>query len=875
MPDSGHHDPAERRQSAPDPTSDQTQPTLDADGGAIRGDTRPTSQPDAWEAAKMDVADEQGLWRQAAEAGIDATADDESNHGDVLAAPPAALTGLDLRPVMQTAAGLNAVRVAVQHTVDEMGVADGLRMLARLNQVGGIDCQSCAWPDPRPGHRARVAEYCENGAKVTAEENTRRLIPPEFFREHPVAELSRRSDYWLAAQGRLAQPMVLRDGATHYQPIDWDEAFQLAASALRSLGSPDQAAFYTSGRTSNEAAFLYQLFARQLGTNNLPDCSNMCHESSGAALTNTIGIGKGTVTLEDVERADLLIDIGHNPGTCHPRMLSALQRLKRNGGQVIAVNPLPETGLNHFRHPQDLKHPLRVLPMLFSEGTPIADLFVPVRIAGDLALMKGIAKALLAAEERAPGTVFDHDFIRRHTHGFDDLVADLGAESWEVITGESAVPRETIERIAAMIVARERVIVAWAMGLTQQPQAVAAIEAIVNVILLRGSIGKAGAGLLPVRGHSNVQGDRTVGVWERMPEPFLARLGAEFSFEPPRHHGHDTVETLKAMHAGQVTVFVGMGGNFLSAGPDTRYAAEALRRCRLTMQVSIKLNRGHLVTGRQALILPTLGRAERDVQASGPQFVTTENSMGIVQQSFGRLEPAAAGLRSEPAIVAGLAMATLGERTTVDWASLAADYDRIRDHIQHVVPGFDDYNRRVREPGGFYLPNLARDRREFTTTTGKANFTVHCIERAPLAPGQLLMMSVRSHDQFNTTVYGLDDRYRGIHNERRVVMLNEVDMTELGLAAGQVVDLTSHWNGRTRVARRFVVVPYPIPRRCAATYFPEANVLVPIDSVAERSNTPTSKFVVITVAPAEVTAPWDYERSDDAQDGGTAASARS
>jgi molybdopterin-dependent oxidoreductase alpha subunit len=778
---------------------------------------------------------------------------------------PEAITGLERGQIPTAAGGLTAATVAIRHAMREMGVRDGVRMLASLNQTGGFDCQSCAWPDPRPDSRARLTEFCENGAKVTAEENTRRLIPSEFFRQHGVAELSERSDYWLAKQGRIAHPLVLREDATHYEPIDWHDAFALIARELQALGSPDEAAFYTSGRTSNEAAFLWQLFARQFGTNNLPDCSNMCHESSGAALTDAIGIGKGTVTLEDVETTQLLIDIGHNPGTCHPRMLSAMQRLKRNGGRIIAINPLPETGLNHFKHPQDLMHPTRALQVLVGNGTQLADLFVPVRIAGDLALLKGIAKEMLEEEARRPGTVVDHAFVRDHTHGYDALVEDLRAESWDVIVRESAVSRDEIQRIARMVMEHENVIIAWAMGLTQQPQAVAAIQAIVNVLLLRGSIGKPGAGVLPVRGHSNVQGDRTVGVWERMPAEFLARIGREFGFEPPRHHGYDTVETLKAMHAGRVKVFVGMGGNFLSAGPDTEYAARAMRRCRLTAHVSIKLNRGHLVTGRQALILPTIGRAEVDVQASGKQFVTTENSMGIVQSSAGVLPPASEHLLSEPTIVARLATATLGARSTVDWDAMIADYDRIRERIERVIPGFDDYNRRVRQPGGFYLPNLARDKREFTTTTGKANFTVHPIHRVTLAPDQLLMMSMRSHDQFNTTVYGLDDRYRGIHGERRVVLMNDIDIRARGLVPGQVVDLTSHWNGTQRVARRFIVVEYPIPRRCAATYFPEANSLVPIDSVAERSNTPTSKFVIITVAPSRELERWDYDRADGSQ----------
>ncbi len=849
----GEIDPRERAEL-------EARGSVEPEQGAIRGDDRDKPQPDAWEAAKIDLATEESVRREMVEDGhLPASAADEAFHGHVHAQTPEDFTGLRTAKVKRTAAGLKAVQVAVGYALDEMGPVDGTRMLLNLNQPGGFDCQSCAWPDPDPGERSGFAEYCENGAKVTAEENTRRLIPDDFFRRHSVAELSRRSDFWLAKQGRIARPMVLRPGATHYEPIGWDEAFRLIAQELNALDSPDQAAFYTSGRTSNEAAFLYQLFVRHFGTNNLPDCSNMCHESSGAALTDAIGIGKGTVTLDDVTHADLLVSIGQNPGSCHPRMLSALRELKRNGGRIVAINPLPETGLNHFKHPQDLTHPLRALDVLVGAGTPLADLYLPVRIAGDVALLKGILKEMLEEEDRRPGAVFDHAFIREHTHGFDAFASDLRAEDWAVIVEESGVSRDEIRRVAGVIAAHERVIVAWAMGLTQQPQAVAAIQQIVNLLLLKGSIGKRGAGALPVRGHSNVQGDRTVGIWERMPAKFLEKIGAEFGFDPPLHHGYDTVETLRAMHAGKVKVFFGMGGNFLSAGPDTEYAGQAMRRCSLTAHVSIKLNRGHLVTGRTALILPTIGRAERDVQASGEQVTSMENSMGIVQSSRGVLDPAADGLLSEPTIVARMAVATLGERSKVEWEALVADYDRIRERIERVIPGFTDYNRRVRQPGGFYLPNLARDRREFTTTTGKANFTVHPIHRVALEPGQLVMMSMRSHDQFNTTVYGLDDRYRGIHNERRVVLMNADDVRELGLRPGQVVDLTSHFRGERRVARRFIVLSYPIPRRCAATYYPEANVLVPIDSVAERSNTPTSKFVVITVSPSDHQGRFDYD----------------
>jgi len=844
MTEHGNIDPAERKEL-------EERASVEPEQGAIRGDVADGEQANAWESAKIGLASESGVRREMARAGEPpATAADEAFHGRVHAQPPAEHTGLRLGDVQKTAAGINAVRVAMKYTLGEMGAADGARMLQKLNQEGGFDCQSCAWPDPPAGERPAFAEYCENGAKVTAEENTRKLIDPGFFRRYSVAELSEKSDYWLAQQGRIDRPMVLREGATHYEPIGWEEAIGLAAKELRALDSPDEAAFYTSGRTANETAFLYQLFVRHFGTNNLPDCSNMCHESSGSALTDSIGIGKGTVTLDDVHHADLLISIGQNPGSCHPRMLTALQRLKRNGGKIIAINPLPETGLNHFKHPQDLKHPGRILSVLVGDGTPIAEFFVPVRIAGDVALLKGVLKEMLEEEERRPGTVFDHDFIRTHTHGYEAFVEDLRGESWDLIIEQSGVERAQIRTVAEMVMRHERIIVAWAMGLTQQPDAVSAIQEIVNLLLLKGSIGKKGAGALPVRGHSNVQGDRTVGIWERMPARFLDAIQREFGFDPPRHHGYDTVETIKAMHAGKVKVFFGMGGNFLSAGPDTEYTAAAMRRCRLTAHVSIKLNRGHLVTGRQALILPTIGRAERDVQLTGEQFVTAENSMGVVRTSRGVLDPASPHLKSEPTIVALLATATLGARNQVEWYGLIADYDRIRDLIERVIPGFEGYNRRLREHGELVLPNLPRDRREFSTTTGKANFTVHRIRPVELEPGQLVMMSMRSHDQFNTTVYGLDDRYRGIYNERRVVMMNPDDIRELGLKAGDVVDLTSHFRGEERVARRFIVVSYPIPRRCAATYYPEINVLVPIGSVAARSNTPTSKFVIITVAPS-------------------------
>ncbi|MDB4874332.1 MAG: ydeP1 [Gemmatimonadetes bacterium] len=834
----------------------------DHEHGAIHG-RHSDRQMNSWEIAKVDLSSEHRIRSEmtAEQGDASAVAGDEASHGEpLLAMAPEVLTGTNgvIGKRSTVAAGVPAIVESIKFAYKNLGAVKGARVLLQLNQTDGFDCPGCAWPDPPNGERTHT-EFCENGAKAASEENTRKRIAPEFFRDNSVAELSQRSDYWLGQQGRITQPMVLRKDATHYEPISWDDAFSLIADRLNALGDPNEAAFYTSGRTANETAFLYQLFARQLGTNNLPDCSNMCHESSGTALTDSIGIGKGTATLDDVHQAGVLIDIGHNPGTCHPRMLTALQLAKKNGAKIIAINPLRETGLVRFQHPQ------QVLQVLTHRSTPIADLHLPVRINGDVAVLQGIMKEMLAAEDAAPGTVFDHAFIREHTVCYNAYVEQLRAADWNVIVEESGISREQIADAARVVMSTDRLVVAWAMGLTQHKNAVSSIQECVNLLLLKGAIGRRGAGALPVRGHSNVQGDRTMGVWERMTPQFLGALGKEFNFNPPQKHGYDTVETLRAMHAGKVKVFFGMGGNFLSATPDTAYGAAGMKRCVLTAHVAIKLNRSHLVTGEEALILPTIGRSERDVQSGRDQFVTVENSMGIVSKSQGRLDPPNGNLLAEPVIVARMAKATLGARSTVDWDGLVADYDRIRDHVARVVPGFSDFNARVREPGGFYLPNLPRDKREWSTHAGKAVFTCHPIPRTKLEPGQLVMMSVRSHDQFNTTVYGLQDRYRGIHDERRVIFMNPADVDELGLKAQQVVDLTSHFEGETRTSRTFIVVPFDIPRRCAATYFPEANVLVPVNSVADRSNTPTSKYVIITVAPSASARRFDYDRIEAAQ----------
>jgi molybdopterin-dependent oxidoreductase alpha subunit len=747
---------------------------------------------------------------------------------------------VQITPISKVAGGVPSIIATVKTAWNEMGVARGVRTLLKLNQQAGFDCPGCAWPEP-DGERSH-AEFCENGAKHVADEATTKRVTPEFFRKWSVADLAGKSDYWLGKQGRITNPMVLRRGATHYEQISWNDAFALIAGELNSLNHADEAIFYTSGRTSNEAAFLYQLLVRQFGTNNLPDCSNMCHESSGSALAETIGVGKGTVTLDDFDQAQAIFVVGQNPGTNHPRMLTALQRAKRNGCKLVHINPLPEVGMTRFKHPQEV---LRWV----GEGTTLADLFLQVRINGDVALLQGISKAVFEEEERRPGQVLDQEFINNYTSGFEEFAAATKNTSWDEITEQSDISRAQIGAAAKIFIESERTIFCWAMGLTQHKNAVANIQEIVNLMLLRGQIGKPGAGLCPVRGHSNVQGDRTMGIWERPTDAFLANLGSEFNFEPPRGHGYDTVKAIEAMHEKKARVFFALGGNFLSATPDTEYTAEALRRCSLTAHVSTKLNRAHLITGEQALILPCLGRTETDVQMSGPQFVTTENSMAVVQASRGFLRPASDDLLSEPAIVARLATATLRERSNVNWKELTANYDLIRDHIARVVPGFDDYNARVRRPCGFHLPNPARER-TFKTPSGRAIFTVHSLPRHDLKPNQYLMMTIRSHDQFNTSIYGLDDRYRGVYGGRRVVFLNRDDMRSANLAEGQIVDLLSHFEGEERVARRFMVVPYSIPRCCVATYFPETNVLVPLRSVADKSNTPVSKSVVISIRPA-------------------------
>jgi molybdopterin-dependent oxidoreductase alpha subunit len=736
----------------------------------------------------------------------------------------------------RAAAGFGAVLRTMQRTMLETGPVRTARLLARINQDGGFDCPGCAWPES--GDRS-FAEFCENGAKAVSHEATTLRLDAGFFRKHSIGDLAARDNRWLEAQGRLTQPMRKRRGLSHYEPVTWEEAFDAIGGKLRSLNSPDEAAFYTSGRTSNEAAFLYQLFVRELGTNNLPDCSNMCHESSGYGLVETIGVGKGTVSLDDFAEADAIFILGQNPGTNHPRMLTTLQRAKERGCRIVSINPLRELALVRFSNPQ---RPLELL----GRSTELSDLYLQVRIGGDIALIKGIMKHVLAAEVAAPGTVLDHAFLAEHTLGLDDLRAHIAAIPWEALEEESGVTRIEMKDAADLYLGAGNVIACWAMGLTQHRHGVANVREITNLLLLRGNIGRPGAGVCPVRGHSNVQGDRTMGVWVRPVEDFLSRLDAEFGIWSPRRPGLDTVDTIRAMASGDVKVMFAMGGNFASAAPDSERVAEALAHCDMTVQVSTKLNRSHVVTGKEAWILPALGRTERDVQRSGRQFVTVEDSMSMVHRSEGTLAPASGHLKSEVAIVAGLARATLQGLSKVPWEELAANYDLIRDRIERVIPGFERFNERVREAGGFRLPNAAGER-TFKTPGWRARLTVNPLVGTRLAPGEFLLMTIRSHDQFNTTIYGMDDVYRGIRGERDVVFMNPDDIDKAGLEHGARIDVTSHSGGVERTIRGFRVVAYEIPRRCLAAYFPEANSLVALEELADGSRTPAYKSIRVTV----------------------------
>jgi len=735
------------------------------------------------------------------------------------------------------AVGLPGIYWSMKYAMNEMGPKRAAQTLSSMNHIDGFDCPSCAWPDP---DRRKAAEFCENGAKAVAWEATRKRVDADFFAQHSVEDLLAHDDHWLEQQGRLTEPMYVPPGGTHYRPISWDDAFRMVADRLDAMESPDRAVFYTSGRASNEAAFLYQLLARTLGTNNLPDCSNMCHESSGTALTQTLGEGKGTVTYDDIaSESGLILIAGQNPGTNHPRMLTALEEAKKNGASIVAINPLPEAGLIRFRNPQSARGVSGI-------GTKMADEHLSVRLNGDLALFAGLNKLLV---ER--GAV-DRDFIDRYTDGYDDAVSSWSALDWATIESHSGLRRTEIEALADRVEAHDRVIVCWAMGLTQHKNAVATIREIVSFLLLRGNIGRPGAGAAPIRGHSNVQGDRTMGIWEQMPDSFLDAVRDEFGFEPPREHGLDTVNALRAMRDGAVDVFVGLGGNFAVATPDTTVAARAMETVGLTVGIQTKLNRSHLRHGREALILPCLGRTERDITTEGDQFVTVEDSMSMVHSSRGKLLPGSPHLRSEVQIICGIADAlsrsASGRRRGqggIDWLGMSQDYRAIRRHIAHVVPGFHAFEERVTHPGGFQLPNGARDSLEFETSTGKARITANPLTTVAVPPGHLLLQTLRSHDQFNTTVYGYDDRYRGIKHGRNVVFVNPEDLRALGIADGDTVDLVSVAPDGERRLPGLRAVGYPTTVGCAATYYPEANVLVPLDDVADESNTPVSKSIVV------------------------------
>ncbi len=751
---------------------------------------------------------------------------------------PEKLIDLKVTEPKKWAAGVPAVVAAFEDILKETGPVRGMRALLSMNQKHGFDCSSCAWPDP-DDDRSPIAEYCENGAKALAEEATLKKLTGEFFAQHSVAELAELTDLSIGKQGRIAQPVYLPPDSTHYKPISWEDAYKKIAEHLNKLESPNEAAFYTSGRTSNEASFLYQLFVREYGTNNMPDCSNMCHESTSVALAEAIGIGKGTVTLNDFYDTDVIIIMGQNPGTNHPRMLSALEKAKKNGSKIIAINPLREAGLIAFKNPQNPKGIMGI-------STALADLYLQVKINGDMALLKAIELLLLEAEKTSPKSVFDHEFINTKTVGYEAFVESLERYQLNDLAQASGVPVEQIQQAADMLKNKSRIIICWAMGITQHQNGVDTIKEIVNLTILKGAIGKPGAGLCPVRGHSNVQGNRTMLIYDKPYKKQLDKLQEVFGFDPPREHGYDVVDSIKAMHEGKLKVFFAMGGNFLSATPDTNFTAEALRKLDLTVHVSTKLNRSHLVHGKEAIILPTLARSDKDMSGGIEQIVSCENSMGVIQQSKGMLEPVSNDLRSESVICCELAKAVLGERTVVEWDLYAADYDHVRDVIEKVIPGFDDYNERVRKPGGFYLPNAPRTG-DFETddTPGKIQFTVTRLPEHRMGKDEYMLTTIRSHDQFNTTIYGLEDRYRGVNGERRVIFMNAKDIEQAGFKPGDKIDLFNLYDGVERIARLFVIVEYNIPERCTAAYYPETNVLFPISRVAEKSNTPTTKLIMI------------------------------
>jgi molybdopterin-dependent oxidoreductase alpha subunit len=760
---------------------------------------------------------------------------------NVSARGPSDFTGLRIREPQRIAAGITGVYEALKHSFNEMGITRSMKALLKMNQKDGFDCPSCAWPDPE--EPSKIAEYCENGAKALADEATRSHISKEFFATHSVEELSRLSDFQLNKFGRLTEPLVLRENSIHYEPISWEDAFELIAEELHGLDAPDEAIFYTSGRSSNEAAFLYGMFARAYGTNNLPDCSNMCHESSGVALSETLGIGKGSVKLEDLYKAEVILIAGQNPGTNHPRMLSALAKCKENGGVIISINPLEETGLVNFKNPQSIKG-------MLGNGAQLADLHLPVNINQDIPLVKAILKKL-ADLDKGANAVFDHDFIESHTEGYEALLKDLDTYHVKDLIGMTGVSEEDLNTAVQYLEPSENIVVCWAMGLTQHKNAVETIREYVNLLLLKGAIGKPHSGTCPVRGHSNVQGDRSVGIMHYVDKGLNARIKEHLGFTPPDHEGVDVVGAMEAMHTGKAKVFMCLGGNFLMAASDTDYTAEALQKCRLTVQVSTKLNRTHLVTGQRALILPTYGRSEKDLKNGKERTITTENSMGRVRVSKGVLKPASDLIKSEPDIVAGIAHTYYKGDHPIDWRALGEDYDLIREKIDLVAKGFKKTNTQAKGIG-YYLPNNVRERDFSKLPNGKAKITINKLPGHVLDKDELMLMTIRSHDQFNTTIYGMDDRYRGVYNERRVLFMNTADMAQHGLKKEDIVDLSSTYDGKVRTAKNFKIIPYKIPAGNVAAYFPETNPLVPFNMFADRSGTPISKSVRVRIVKEQV-----------------------
>jgi len=736
-----------------------------------------------------------------------------------------------------------------------------VRALTHVNQPDGFDCPGCAWGDPR---HASSFEFCENGVKAVSWEATARRCTPAFFAQHAVSWLAEQDGYFLERQGRLTEPMQYDSATDRYVPVSWEDAFALIGDVLGGLDDPNEAIFYTSGRTSNEAAFLWQLFVRAFGTNNLPDCSNMCHEASGVALKETIGIGKGAVLLDDMEHADAIFIFGQNPGTNHPRMLGDLQKAAERGAKIVTVNPLRERGLEKFANPKSPRD------MLGGGGTDLTHLYLQPQVGGDLALLKGMMKVIVAADEKdrasgGPG-VIDWPFIETHTSGIDALIQDVSAESWNRIVAQSGLTQAEIEQAAEIYMEAGAVICTWAMGLTQHMRGVETIQAITNLLLLRGNIGRQGAGPCPVRGHSNVQGDRTMGITELPTAEFLESLKRVFDFDPPRENGVNTVEALDAMASGKAKALLAMGGNFAAACPDTDFTYDALRGLDLTVHVSTKFNRSHVIHGKQALILPALGRTEIDEQKSGRQAITVEDSMSMVHASAGFNRPASDHLRSEPWIVSGIARAVLPD-SRIPWEGFRDDYTLIRDKIEQVFTDFENYNEKILREGGFWLGNSAKAR-DWKTATGKANFVVHDLPAQTIREAAqervssrvFSLMTFRSHDQYNTTVYGPDDRYRGVAGHRRVVFMNPDDMIDQGLSADDWVDMsTVSEDGRSRVLRQMKLVPYDIPSGCLGAYFPESNVLVPLYAHGPRSGTPASKDIPVTLSrcapPEDPTAP--------------------